>query len=217
MAEEDRHHLERVLRLRPGEAVTASDGRGGQRRCVLGAALALEPTAEAVRSVPPYPPLAVGFALAKAERPEWAVQKLTECGIDRIVPFVGHRSVVRWDRERADKNLIRLRRIAREAAMQCRRVWLPVVEPVTEFSTLAAAPAGAAPVGVAIADMDGDPPDLARPFVLVGPEGGWSAEERTCGLPSVRLGPHVLRAETAALAAGVLLSALREGLVSSPS
>ena len=217
VAEEDRHHLERVLRLRPGEAVTVSDGLGGQRWCVLGAALALEPTAEGVRSVSPAPPLAVGFALAKGERPEWTVQKLTECGIDRIVPFVGVRSVVRWDRERADKNLLRLRRIAREAAMQCRRVWLPVVEPVTDFFSLAATPAGAAREGVAIAETDGEPPDLARPFVMVGPEGGWSPEERACGLPAVRLGAHVLRAETAAVAAGVLLSALREGLVSSPS
>lgn len=211
VAAEDRHHLERVLRLRAGETVTVSDGKGGQRRCVLGPGLALEPTAEAARATPPAPALAVGFALAKGERPEWTVQKLTECGIDRIVPFVSVRSVVRWEPERAEKNLLRLGRIAREAAMQCRRVWLPLVEPVTDFFTLA----GAAGPQVAMADIDGEPPDLRRPFVLVGPEGGWSEEERAPGLPVVRLGVHVLRAETAAVAAGVLLSALRHGLVSS--
>lgn len=184
VADEDRHHLERVLRLRRGEAVTVSDGHGGQRPCVLGPGLALEPTAEAVRSAPPAPALAVGFALAKGERPEWTVQKLTECGIDRIVPFVGMRSVVRWEPERAQKNWLRLGRIAREAAMQCRRVWLPVVEPVTDFFTLA----GAGTPGVAMADIEGERLDLARPFVLVGPEGGWSEEERAVGLPAVRLG-----------------------------
>lgn len=209
VADEDRHHLERVLRLRPGETMTVSDGRGGHRRCLLGAGLSLQPTAEVVWTPAPAPALSVGFALVKGERPEWTVQKLTECGIDRIVPFVGARSVVRWEPERADRHLARLRRIAREAAMQSRRVWLPAVEPVSDVATLAAAEGAI----VAIADPDGDAPGLARPFVLVGPEGGWSDDERKTAPATVRLGPHVLRTETAAVAAGVLLSALRARLV----
>lgn len=209
----DRHHLERVLRLRAGEAISVSDGRGGLRLCVLGPALVLEPTAEAVHTPPPVPPLTVGFALCKGDRPEWTVQKLTECGIDRIVPFVGARSVVRWEGDRATKNLVRLRRIAREAAMQCRRLWVPAVEPVGEFPPHNGAGGG----GWAMADPEGEPPHLERPAILVGPEGGWSDQEREAGLPAVRLGSHVLRTETAAVAAGVLLAGLRSGLVSSPS
>ncbi len=71
--------------------------------------------------------LTVGFALVKGERPELIVQKLTELGIDRIVPFVAERSVVRWDGDRAAGHVERLRRVAREAAMQSRRCWLPEV------------------------------------------------------------------------------------------
>ncbi|MBW3615437.1 MAG: 16S rRNA (uracil(1498)-N(3))-methyltransferase [Actinobacteria bacterium] len=213
VADEDRHHLERVLRLRAGETVTVSDGRGGHRRCILERGLCLAPAAETVRVAAPAPTLAVGFALVKGGRPEWMVQKLTECGIDRVVPFLGARSVVRWEPERAGKQLVRLRRIAREAAMQCRRVRLPVVEPVTDLATLAATEGQA----LAMADIEGEPPGLERPFVLVGPEGGWGDDERAVGLARVCLGPHVLRAETAAVAAGVLLSALRAGLVASRS
>ncbi len=207
----DRHHLERVLRLRPGEQVTVSDGAGGWRACVIGAGFVLEPSGVVERSERPRPELTVGFALVKGDRPEWIVQKLTECGVDRIVPFVAERSVVRWDGDKAVRNAERLRRVAREAAMQSRRRWLPnVVDPVP-FSTAVRLVQG---VGGAIADAGaGDVVSLVRPAVLVGPEGGWADEELAAGLPRVALGPHVLRAETAAVLAGGLLCALRSGIV----
>lgn len=211
----DRHHLERVLRLRAGERVTVSDGAGGWRACVVGPGLVLEPDGDPVRSERPRPELTVGFALVKGERPEWIVQKLTECGVDRIVPFVAERSVVRWDHEKAARNVERLRRVAREAAMQSRRRWLPNVVDAVPFATAVRLVEG---VGGALADADAtEPVSLARPAVLVGPEGGWSEGELACGLPPVRLGPQVLRAETAAIAAGVLLAALRDGVVSGSS
>lgn len=208
VADVDRHHLQRVLRLRDGEAVTASDGRGGVRRCTFAAGGALAPAGEVERVPAPAPPITVGFALVKGEKPEWIVQKLTECGVDRILPFVAERSIVRWDASKASRNLERLRRVAVEAAMQSRRVWLPEVAPVASFADLIGLP------GAALADAAGDAPDLAvAPVVLVGPEGGWSDAERATGARRVRLGPTVLRAETAAVAAGVLLSALRAAVV----
>jgi len=213
VAEADRHHLDRVLRLRAGETVTVSDGRGGLRTCAYagGADARLEPVGEAVREAAPAPPIGVGFALVKGEKPEWIVQKLTECGVDRILPFVAERSVVRWDAEKAARNVARWQRVAVEAAMQSRRVWLPEVAAVQPFAALAPN------AGVGIADVDGDPPDLhAVPTVLVGPEGGWSAAERAAVLRRVRFGPTVLRAETAAVAAGVLLGAMRDGVVAPP-
>jgi 16S rRNA (uracil1498-N3)-methyltransferase len=91
--------------------------------------------------------------------------------------------------------------------MQCRRAWLPTVVGLATFAAVTARP------GAAIADAGGAAPTLDRPTILVGPEGGWTDEERACGLPSVGLGPHVLRAETAAMAAAGLLSALRARLV----
>ena len=211
VADADRHHLERVLRLRPGEVVTASDGRGGLRVCRYAPGGVLEPEGDVSVAAPRQPSIGIGFALVKSEKPEWIVQKLTELGVDRILPFAAARSVVQWDDAKAARNLERLRRVSVEAAMQSRQRWLPTVEPVRAF--------GDAATGDGVALADGDPaaeaPSLARPTVLVGPEGGWSDEERAAAAGRlVRLGPSVLRAETAAIAAGVLLCGLRESVIS---
>lgn len=218
LAQADRHHLERVLRLRPGEPVTVSDGRGGWRACRFvpvgggrGGRGGLEPLGPVEHRPPPTPPVTVAFAIVKGERTDWIVQKLTEAGVDRIVPFVAGRSVVRWDGERGDRRVERLRTIARAAAMQSRRAWLPAVDNVGSFATAVAELGPAA----GLAHPGGAPPSLERPAVLIGPEGGWTEDELRCGLPLIGLGSNVLRAETAALAAGVLLGALREGIVRS--
>ncbi|CAN5800802.1 16S rRNA (uracil(1498)-N(3))-methyltransferase [soil metagenome] len=207
LAEEDRHHVLSVLRIRPGERLTASDGDGRWRACSLARNGRIEPDGEIVTVKPPRPALTVGIALTKGSRPELVVQKLTELGIERIVPFVAARSVVRWEGERASRHLVRLRRVAREASMQCGRVTLPAVEDLTAFATAAGRP------GVAMARVGGDPPSLARPSVLVGPEGGWAQEELDLPLPAVGLGSLVLRAETAAITAAALLTGMRLGLV----
>ncbi|HUP87197.1 MAG TPA: RsmE family RNA methyltransferase [Acidimicrobiales bacterium] len=208
----DRHHLERVLRLRIGERVTASDGRGGLRVCAFAAGGALEPLGDVDLAASPLSPsIGVGFALVKAVKPEWIVQKLTELGVDRILPFTAERSVVRWDESKAARNLDRLRRAAVEAAMQSRRRWLPQVEPVRPLARLTREGTS----GIALADASGEPPSLEWPTVLVGPEGGWSDAERSAGSERfVRFGSAVLRAETAAVTAGVLLSGLRESVIS---
>ena len=200
----DRHHFERVVRLRPGDPFTVSDGEGGWRACRFGDEVEVVSGIEHLAR--PAPSVTVAFALVKGERPEWVTQKLTELGVDTIVPFTAARSVVRWDERKAAANRDRLERVAREAAMQCRRCWLPVVAPVAAFDRVAALP------GAVRADRGGLPLTLATPTVLVGPEGGWTDDERGA-LPAVGLGVHVLRADTAAVAAGTLLAALRAGLV----
>jgi len=209
LAPDDRHHLERVLRLRPGDELTVADGAGRWRRCRFGPALEADGDVEV--EVPPAPAITLAFALTKGERPEWTVQKLTEVGVDRIVPFVSARSIVRWDEAKAERNAERLRRVAREAAMQSRRAFLPVVEDVAEFADVVTR------TGAALAAPDGRPPDLARACLLVGPEGGWTDEELALAPVRVALGPTVLRAETAAVAGAVLLAGLRAGLVASPN
>jgi len=205
LAPHDRHHLERVLRLRTGDAVTISDGRGRWRACAFGDELA--PLGPIHQEAELTPPLTVAFALVKGERPELVVQKLTELGIDRIVPFIAERSVVRWDETKAVRQRERLVSVAREAAMQCRRVWLPEISILTSFAEVAAMR------GATLAARGGEPPSLGRPTVLVGPEGGWSDQELRVDLPRTDLGPHVLRAETAAITVAAVLSALRAGLI----
>jgi 16S rRNA (uracil1498-N3)-methyltransferase len=206
---EDRHHLERVLRVPFGDEVTVSDGRGLRRRCRFGPEL--EPLGDSITEAAPTPQLTVAFALVKGRRPELVVQKLTELGVDVIVPFLADRSVVRWDEARAEHHHGRLLRVAREAAMQSQRRWLPEVAPVATFDAAVELP------GAALASPGGEPLSLATPAVLVGPEGGWSDVERSTGLPTVGLGPTVLRAETAAIAVGVLLTALRADVVGAGS
>jgi 16S rRNA (uracil1498-N3)-methyltransferase len=207
LSDEDHHHLARVLRLRPGDELTASDGAGRWRRCRFGTPL--EPIGSVEIDDPPQPEITIAFALVKGERPELVVQKLTEVGVDRIAPFVADRSVVRWDAGKAKRNHSRLETVAREAAMQSRRSWLPAVDPIATFDDLADR------AGAALTDRGGRPPTLSHPVLLVGPEGGWSERERGAGLPSIGLGPTVLRAETAAIVAGAALSGLRSALFES--
>ena len=214
----DVHHLSRVLRLRRGEEVGASDGAGRWRLCEVAAAgggdVRLEPVGPVGADDPPQPTITVGFSLVKGDRPELVVQKLTELGVDRILPLAAARSVVRWDADRSARGVARFRQVAREAAMQARRTRLPEVAPVTPVAAAARA------VGAAggLCEQGGDEPlSLRRPALLVGPEGGWDPAEAACGLPTVGLGPTTLRAETAAIAAGVLLCALRSATVGEQS
>jgi 16S rRNA (uracil1498-N3)-methyltransferase len=198
----DRHHLHRALRLRPGDALVVTDGAGSWRPARFGDEV--EPVGSVTLVARPAPQLTVGLTPTKGDRPEWAVQKLTELSVDRIVVLRTERSVVRWEGDRADHHLERLRRVSREAAMQSRQVWLPEVLGV---HTLEDHP------GAVLADPGGRPPAVGDTTVLCGPEGGWSDAERASGRDRVALGGAVLRAETAAVTAGALLSALRHGLV----
>ncbi len=219
LGDEDAHHLGRVLRLRDGEEVVASDGKGGWARTLWRGGTGLEPlrdgtgpgsdgTVQAEARAEPL--LTVAFAPVKGERPEWVVQKLTELGIDRIVPLRSERSVVRWSGARGRTTVERLRRVAREAAAQCRRVWLPDVAETIGFDELSAL---GDPGEVVLAQLSGDRPTAAQRVVAVGPEGGWSVTELAAGLPTVGFGLSVLRAETAAVTAGALLASLRTGTV----
>lgn len=198
-----RHHLRRVRRLRDGDPISVTDGRGRWRWCSF--AEAVEPIGPVVSDPEPRPRLTVAFALVKGTKPELVVQKLVELGVDEIVPFVAERSVVRWDDARRDRNVERLAVVAREAAQQSRRTWFPTIAAVATFADLATRP------GAVRCDSGGGTLTSQHTTVLVGPEGGWSDGERTT--PTVDLGATVLRAETAAIAVGTLMVALRDGRV----
>jgi 16S rRNA (uracil1498-N3)-methyltransferase len=209
MSSDDAHHLVRVLRLRSGESVTISDGRGGWRPCRFVGGEALEPDGDVRTEPAPAPSIAVGFGIPKGDRPEWIVQKLTEIGVDRIIPLNTDRGVVRWDADRGARHLVRLRRVAREAASQSRRTWLPVIEDVAEAIDLLKTH------GVAAATMGGGPLSLSTPTVLVGPEGGWTERELAGSIISAGLGATVMRVDTATLVAGTILAQHRDHAASS--
>jgi 16S rRNA (uracil1498-N3)-methyltransferase len=198
--ESDEHHLRRVLRIRPDDVVTISDGVGRWTTARLTAA-GLEPDGDIATEAQPAP-VEVWSAIPKGDRPEWIVQKLTELGVARIGFVHCARSVVRWDAARAERQMDRLRRVAREAAMQSRRVWLPEMVGPLALTDLD-------PTALAFADPEGAP--LAAPVrrVVIGPEGGFTADELAAAPAVVSVGALVLRVETAAVAAAVLLTAPR--------
>lgn len=202
LTEADRHHLERSLRFRYGSVLTVGDGRGRWRAVRFGAELGVDgPIESAARS---GDPVTIAFAVVKGDRSDLAVQKLTELGVTTIVPLVTERSVVRWDEARAAKNRERHRRIAREAAMQSRRLWLPAVEPLTTLDRFLVDRPDAV-----LADPGGRPVRADDRTIVVGPEGGFSAGE-LASRPMIRLPGGVLRTETAAIAAAVTVLARSE-------
>ncbi|MGA3352002.1 MAG: RsmE family RNA methyltransferase [Acidimicrobiales bacterium] len=218
----DGHHLGEVLRLKPGEPVGAADGTGSWRICAFTgqfarrrrgpartqapAAFGLEAIGPVHRAEPLSPLVEIAFSWAKAERTEWAVAKLVELGVDVLTPLVADRTVVRPDREGTARRTERLRRIVRESAMQSRRPFLPRIGDNQSVDEIAARVTRSA---VALAEPGGGLLSLKTPVVLVGPEGGWSPRELSLVDTKVSLGDGVLRVETAALAAGALLGALR--------
>jgi 16S rRNA (uracil1498-N3)-methyltransferase len=193
---DDAHHLFRVLRLRDGESVTVSDGQGGWRRTEV-SGTTLRPIGEIERDQEP-PRVTIAVAIPKGDRCEWMVQKLTELDVSEIVLLHCDRSVVRWTGERAAKQLARVHRVAREASMQSRRVWLPAVVGPVAFAEAAAR------TGAVLAEPDGDDEIGATvSCIIIGPEGGFSPDELAAGLPRARLARTVLRVETAAVVAAV--------------
>lgn len=213
--DDDRHHFQRVLRVREGSPMVVCDGAGSWRRATFGESISVVGDVEVID--PPTPTITVAFALMKGDRPEFVVQKLTELGVDTIVPMTTEHCVVRWDERKAHRQRERFARISREAAMQCRRTHLPRVGPVTAFAELivgSSAPGAgrlllADPDGGSVAQMISEGTAGEPLTVLVGPEGGWSDAEKNAGLRQLRIADHILRAETASLAAAVLLTAHR--------
>lgn len=203
LAFEDEHHLDRVLRLEADESITLCDGAGKWATATWTRARGATVTSR-VFEAPREVALSVGFAIPKGDRVDLTVQKLTEIGIDRILLFTSARSVVFWDSDRRTKQLERLNRIAREASMQSRRLYMPQIQ-LTSFERIIEMS------GVGIADPAGkDRLDRTVTTLLVGPEGGFESEELDYAVPKVALSRNILRVETAAMMAGAALVAVHD-------
>src|SRR5262249_9387649 len=153
--------------LRVGEVVTASDGDGCWRRYVVAGAepgrLLLRAESDVTREPEATPAVSVAVALTKGAKLETVVAQLTELGVRRVEPARARRSAVRWDDARAAAAVDRLRAVAREAAMQCRRARVPEIAPVADLATLAGR------AGLVIASRAGGSADRLEPP----PRAGW--------------------------------------------
>jgi 16S rRNA (uracil1498-N3)-methyltransferase len=197
------HYLANVLRLGEGAELLLFDGTSGEWRAAIeGAAKKRLLLRVAERTRPPetLPPLTLAFAPVKRAPLEWLVEKATELGVARLQPVVTQRTVV----ERLNPE--RLAAIAIEAAEQCGRTRLPELAGTIKLDGLLAEAGGR----LLFADETGGVPlpSVLEPgptTILIGPEGGFTPEERSrifgAGAIGVGLGPRILRAETAALAA----------------
>jgi 16S rRNA (uracil1498-N3)-methyltransferase len=221
LPEDAAHHAVHVLRLRAGEEVTLFDGRGGEYAGRIAAIERLRVTVDllAHRALERESPLAVTLVqgISSSEKMDFTVQKATELGAAAVQPVVAARSTGRVAGERAAHKRMHWRRVAIAACEQCGRNRVPeILEPVAlaQYCRAAAAPgmrlllAPQAQLGLREAAARlGDAATLAA-----GPEAGFTAGEEAllaeAGFVPIRLGPRVLRTETAALAALAALNAL---------
>jgi 16S rRNA (uracil1498-N3)-methyltransferase len=210
-------HVTRVLRLRVGEALTLFNGSGGEYAASIeqsqGGRVAVAIGAQ--RALERESPLALILAqgVSRGERMDLVVQKATELGVSGLVPVLTERSVVRLTAQQAERRLNHWRAIAVAACEQSGRNRLPAIAspvPLKDFlrtntdgsMRLLLSPAATA----TLADL---PRLVSAVTVLIGPEGGLAQAEQeaavAAGFKPVRLGPRVLRTETAAITALALL------------
>lgn len=208
------HHVQHVLRLNPGAVLTLFDGEGSERDAVIlrvgktGVTVQVGAQREVDRESPLRIVLAQG--VSAGERMDYTIQKAVELGVAAIQPLESSRSVVRLDPQRGAKRLAHWQAIAAAACEQCGRNRVPSVQPVMSFASWLGALGPRATQALLLSPRGTlGIRDLKRPAagvtLLAGPEGGLAPEEQQAaeraGFTPVRLGPRVLRTETAAVAA----------------
>ena len=209
LPDEEAKHAERVLRLRPGDEICLLDGLGGRYAGVMEAGGAAR-VGEALPSNECAARVTLYQGIPKADKLETVTQKLTELGAAGVVPVKMSRCVAKLDARDGKKKQERLEKIAWEAVKQCRRALPPVIsEPITMRELLARkhelmlVPWEDAK-GLTLKKVHEETPDARDIAIVIGPEGGMSAEEvgllAEAGARVVTLGPRILRTETAAVA-----------------
>lgn len=215
-------HVGRALRMREGDAVTLFDGRGGEYPARLSSIRKNGVDAELLAHLPVEREAALPIRLVQClqggDKMDFTLQKAVELGVGEIVPVISRRSVVRLDGERAAKRVEHWRQVVAAASEQCGRNRLATVHEIRTFERWLAAPANDDFVRVLLSPhatatvatlFAGQRP--AGVELLIGPEGGLAPDEAELALGgkfcALRLGPRVLRTETAGLAAIAALHA----------
>jgi len=214
------HHAAHVRRLRNGDSVTLFNGRGGEyaARIIAIGKHDVSVSIERHDPVERESPLSVTLvqALSSGERMDLTIQKAVELGVSRIVPVESERSVVRLKGERAEKRVAHWQQVVISACEQCGRNRIPEVRMISPLAVWLAAEETDAQRWLLLPGADVVLRDLPRPQkaieLLVGPEGGLTDAEidaaQRAGYQPVRLGPRVLRTETAAPALLAAIQAL---------
>jgi 16S rRNA (uracil1498-N3)-methyltransferase len=215
------HHIMRVLRMAPEQRVRLFDGHGGEWagtiRSISKAGVSVHVTAHTAREVEAQLRVVLAQGISSRERMDLTVQKAVELGAAEIVPLATRRSVVKLREERASRRVDHWQHLAIAACEQCGRNRVPVLHPVTEFTDwLGGLRRDGSEARIMLSPEAERPlrglPAPSAVLLLVGPEGGLDPEEQetaaTCGFQAVRLGPRILRTETAAMAAISAMHAL---------
>ena len=221
------HHLRDSLRLHPGDSLTLNDGCGTRYRVEVThvTSLAIDSCIIDQHTEPAHrtSPIVLGQALIKGDKMDWVIQKATELGVASIVPIHSTHSVIKPNPERLEHQRSRWNRIARDAAQQSERWTIPTIEDPVDLAEICRQYASAPLKGMLTERSSGPslatiplPQDHTHPIILlVGPEGGWAADEQRLaqeeGFLPLTLGSRILRAETAAIAVlSILQSRLDE-------
>lgn len=218
-------HLVRVLRLRPGDGFVLFNGDGRDFEATVLAAdkRGLQVEVGQGRAVDRESPfrLVLLQGVARGEKMDLILQKATELGVAAVLPLFSERSEVKLDGARADRRLAHWRAVVASACGQSGRARVPdVAAPATLAAVLDSIPAGGLRL---LLDPDGglalpalSPPPGQPAYLAIGPEGGWSPRDRgqlqEAGFEGLRLGPRILRTETAGLAAIAALQVLHGDL-----
>jgi 16S rRNA (uracil1498-N3)-methyltransferase len=214
------HHAAKVLRMRVGDALVLFDGRGGEYSASL-EGIDKKRVVVSVNShvdIERESPLAVTLvqAVSSRDRMDVTLQKAVELGVARIVPVMSQRSVVRLSGERADQRVQHWQQVVVAACEQCGRNQVPHVEALIPLVTFLERPQPSVGRWMLSPHAEHALRSLEKPLtaveLLVGPEGGLTAEEERAagdaGFMAVRIGPRILRTETAAPALLAAMQAL---------
>jgi len=217
----DARHIKTVLRLKPGDKIGLFDGKGFEYEASIVALSSGRVEVSVIRRFPSKTESPVQITIAqaflKAKKMDGLVRQLTELGITKWIPFVAQRSVSRPDRKQLQLRTERWNKIAQEALKQCRRGRMPEICPTLSVDEVLAL-GQAHELKIVFWENESKPINILFPkqdrkfnniFAMLGPEGGLTEQEiesaRSKGFVTAALGPRILKAETATIAACALL------------
>ena len=218
------HHIKNVLRLKPGDGLKLFDGTGFEYEAAIVRVSAKKVTVEIQRkakaAAPSGVPIMVAQAFLKEKKMDDLVRKLCELGITQWIPFFSKRSIARPDAKRLEARSQRWQRIATEAVKQCRRLDTPQIADALSFEEMLDFSQNCDlrivfwenESSLLTADFVSEDNPAKKILLMLGPEGGFTDQEmkrlQNSGFISAGLGPRILRAETATLAAVTLVQYL---------